>query len=326
MRIGNVEIEPGALLAPMEEVTDPPFRRICKRMGASLLYTEFAPAEAIARNVENALEKIRFHEDERPFAIQIYGNRTEAMVRAAQTAAQLRPDILDINFGCPSKKVANGNETSCAGSGLLRFPQRMEEITAAVVQAMQPTGIPVTVKTRIGWDDQTVNAVETVQRMQRAGAQAIAFHGRTRCQMFKGKADWSWIRRAKQEADIPVIGNGDVASPQDALQMLEETGADAVMIGRAAIGNPWIFRRTKALLNTGTAPPEPGPEERAQLYLEHLKEAERAKGERGIRRLRRHLKTYIHGFPNASKLRQEVVRLTDSDRIRSAVRRHFPNL
>lgn len=325
MRIGNALIEAGAILAPMEDVTDQPFRRLCKRMGASLLYTEFAAAEAISRGVDAALQKLQFGEDERPFAIQIYGNRVEAMTRAAEKAAELQPDILDINFGCPSKRVAYGGETSCAGSGLLRFPERMEAITAAVVQAMKPRGIPVTVKTRIGWDSDSINALETVERMERAGAQAIAFHGRTRAQMFKGGADWSWIRAAKEAAGVPVIGNGDVASPTDAVRMLNETGVDAVMIGRGAIGNPWIFAQTKALLETGEAPPMPTAEERAALYLEHLGVVAESKGERGVRRLRRHVKRYLSGFPNAAELRARIMQTTDANEIRGIVCGQFPS-
>ncbi|MDA1190450.1 MAG: tRNA-dihydrouridine synthase family protein, partial [Candidatus Poribacteria bacterium] len=201
-RIGNIELDRAVLLAPMEDVTDLPFRLLCKRMGADIMYTEFVPAEGIVRHISRVTEKLAFSESERPFGIQIYGNRVEGMVEAANEVARFQPDILDINYGCPVKKIANGDEESCAGSGLLRFPERMEEMTAAVVEAMKPYGIPVTVKTRLGWDTNTISVYDTVERMERAGARAITFHGRTRQQMFKGNADWEWIRRAKEAASV----------------------------------------------------------------------------------------------------------------------------
>ncbi len=324
MRIGNVTLDQGLLLAPMEDVTDQAFRTVCKRMGADVVYTEFVSAEAVARDVPAALSKMAFTEAERPFGIQIFGNRVDGMVRAAIAAAAYRPDILDINFGCPAKKIARGDSTSCAGSGLLRFPELMEELTQAVVDAMRPFGIPVTVKTRLGWDEETITVLDTIRRMERCGVAALTLHGRTREQMFKGNADWDWIRRAKEIAAIPIIGNGDVFEVDDVERMFDETGADAVMVGRGAIGNPWIFARAKDYLRTGAVPRQPTSEERAAVYLEHVGMAHALKGERGVREVRKHVRRYISGFPGASHLRAGIMQQTDPCAIRTLLAERFP--
>jgi tRNA-dihydrouridine synthase B len=326
MKLGSMGLERGILLAPMEDVTDQAFRLVCKRLGADIVYTEFVPAEAIAREIPGIKEKLAFGEEERPFGVQIYGNRVAAMVAAAQGAAAFQPDILDINYGCPAKRVALGDETSCAGSGLLRFPDLLEELTAAVVEAMRPFGIPVTVKTRLGWDAETITILDTLERMERCGVQALTIHGRTRNQLFHGTADWSWIRRAKEAAQIPIIGNGDIMQPEDVLRMFEETGCDAVMIGRGAIGNPWIFRQARAYLNTGVLPPEPDIEERAVVYLEHLALAWASKGSQGVRQIRKHLKGYFRGFRNASDLRTRLMTFDEPGPIREHLMRVFPGI
>jgi len=323
MRLGNLTIEKGVLLAPMEDVTDRAFRLLCREHGADVVYTEFAPAEGITRNIAAVTEKLVFSPAERPIGIQIYGNRPEAMAHAARTAAALQPDILDINFGCPTKRVAGGNADQCAGSGLLRYPDLMEEIARAVVEAVRPFGIPVTAKTRLGWDNENITILDTVERMERAGIQALTIHGRTRAQMFRGNADWDWIRRAKESTSLPIIGNGDIKTPEDVLRMFETTGVDAVMIGRGAMGNPWLFARAKATLRTGIIPPEPSLEERLALYLRHVSLAYELKGRRGVVQMRKHLKRYLSDFRHATELRVQLMALDHPNAIRESVRRWF---
>lgn len=325
MRIGDLDVG-RVFLAPMEEVTDGPFRRLCKRMGADVVYTEFVPAEAMVRNIQAAERKLVFTDAERPIGIQIYGNRIEGMIAAANLAAERRPDILDINFGCPVKKVAMGDRSSCMGSGLLRFPDAMEEITAAVVETMRPHGIPVTVKTRLGWDEDTIAVVDTVERMERAGARLITFHGRTRAQMFRGDADWTWIRRAKEAATIPVVGNGDIRTPQDAARMFEETGVDGVMVGRGAIGNPWLFTGIQSYLSTGVVPETPSVEERVASYFDHALMAYEEKGPWGVRMIRKHVKGYLRDFRGASRVRAKLMECEDPESLRRALAGDFPGV
>jgi len=322
VQIGNVNIEQPVILAPMEDVTDRAFRLICKQMGADVVYTEFVSSEAISRKIPGALSKMAFGDEERPFGIQIFGNHVERLFEAANSAAQMRPDIIDINFGCPAKKIAAGGETDCAGSGLLRYPDLMEQLTTAVVDAAQPFGIPVTAKTRLGWDADDITILDTVRRLERSGVAALTIHARTRQQMFHGRADWTWIRRAKEVASIPVLGNGDVSSAEDVRRMFEETGVDGVMIGRAAIGNPWIFRRAKELARTGIVPPEPSVEERLEVYLRHLHLAMCYKGERGVRETRKHVKRYVAGFRGASDIRVQIMAHTDPEAIRGLLSTH----
>ncbi|MBM3216048.1 tRNA dihydrouridine synthase DusB [Candidatus Poribacteria bacterium] len=319
MNLGKLHIERGVLLAPMEDVTDQAFRLICKRMGAVVVYTEFVPAEAIVRNIPAMKPKLAFSEDERPIGIQVYGNRADSMSKAAVAAASLQPDIIDINFGCPVKRVAGGDRRSCAGSGLLRFPDLMEELAASVADAARAFDIPVTAKTRLGWDDRDITILDTVARMERAGMRALTIHARTRQQMFKGNADWAWLRRAKEAASIPIIGNGDVVSADDAVRMLAETGVDAVMVGRGAIGKPWVFRQAAAILAHGTPEPEPEIDERIAIYLDHVSLAYILKGRRGVKQTRKHLRGYVSGFRDASDLRMALMQLEHPDEIRQTL-------
>ena len=302
MIIGDLHIERPVILAPMEDVTDRSFRRICKRFGADIVYTEFVSAEALRRGVEKTVQKMLFEDYERPAVIQIFGNTEEAMAEAAVIAASYRPDYLDINFGCPAKKVAGKG----AGAALLREPEKMARIAASVVNAVS---VPVTVKTRIGWDRESINILDIVPRLEDAGIQAIAVHGRTRSEMYKGTADWDWIARVKEHARIPVIANGDIWSPDDAKAMFEHTAADGIMIGRGAIGNPFIFKQVKEMLKTGVVATKVDFRDRIAVAIEHLSLSVKNKGEKyGTLEMRRHYATYLKGLPRVSRVRDKLVR------------------
>jgi len=309
MKIGVLEIEHPVILAPMEDVTDRAFRQLCKRHGADIVYTEFISAEALRRGAEKSLRKLKVDEIERPFAIQIFGNTIESMVEAAVIAETYRPDYLDINFGCPTKKVAGKG----AGAALLREPEKMAQISEAVVKAVK---IPVTAKTRIGWDADSITILDILPRLEDAGIQALALHGRTRSQMYKGKADWSWIRATKERARIPIIANGDIWSADDAVAMFAETGADGVMIGRGSIGNPFIFEQAKQLITTGKVLPPPDFRARIEAAMEHLQLSVQFKGEKyGVLEMRRHYSTYLKGLPMVSRVRNKLVREDGSEQI-----------
>lgn len=303
MRIGHVEVERGVLLAPMEDVTDLPFRLICRRYGADIVYTEFISSDGLVRDARRSLEKLRLSEVERPVAIQIFGGDEGAMVGAAQRAEESGPDFLDINYGCWVKNVVVRN----AGAALLKDPPQMEALTRAIVQNV---GIPVTVKTRLGWSKDNIVILEVAQRIQDAGAAALTVHCRTRDMGHDGSADWSWIPRIKEVIDIPVILNGDVKTGADVKRAFAETGADAVMIGRAAIGNPFVFAEAK-----GNRPPA-SPRERIEVCLEHLRlELEHKPLRRAIHEFRKHYGGYLKGLPNNSAARQDVVKMEEYDAI-----------
>ncbi|MFQ3599406.1 MAG: tRNA dihydrouridine synthase DusB [Chloroherpetonaceae bacterium] len=301
MKIGAIEIDKPIVLAPMEDVTDPSFRRLCKRFGADIVYTEFISSEGLLRGAARSCRKLKVFDDERPVAIQIFGNDVEAMVEAALIAEASNPDFIDINYGCPAKKVAGRG----AGSGLLCNPTLMEDITAAIVKAVK---LPVTAKTRIGWDEHSITILDTVKRLEGAGIQALTIHGRTRSQMFKGAADWTWIKRAKEIASIPIIGNGDIWTAKDAVKHFQITQVDGAMIGRGAIGNPFIFREAKSLMQ-GVEIPPPTFHEKIQVAIEHLNMSLEWKGEKyGVLEMRRHYASYLKGMPNVSKVRDFLVR------------------
>ena len=286
MKIGTIDLgERPVLLAPMEDVTDIAFRLMCKRFGADMVYTEFVSADALIRNVSKTQQKLNVSDEERPVAIQIYGKEVGPMVEAAQICEEAHPDVLDINFGCPVKKVAGKG----AGAGMLRNIPLMLEITREVVKAVK---LPVTVKTRLGWDADHRIIVELAEQLQDCGIAALSIHGRTRAQMYTGEADWTLIRAVKQNPrmTIPIIGNGDVVTAEQCKQRFDETGVDGVMIGRGSIGRPWIFREVKHYLTTG----EPLPKEPFTWYLDILKQqvlqsVERLDERRGILHIRRHL-------------------------------------
>ncbi|GAB1430354.1 tRNA dihydrouridine synthase DusB [Ignavibacteria bacterium] len=300
LNIGNITVQNGVLLAPMEDVTDLPFRVICKRMGADIVYTEFISSDGLIRDARRSMEKLRLSDEEHPVAIQIFGGDIEVMREAARRAEESRPDFLDINCGCWVKNVVARN----AGAALLKDPPAMAAMTRELVKTVN---LPVTVKTRLGWDTRNIVIVEAAKMLQDAGATALTIHCRTRDMGHSGIADWSWISRIKNAVSIPVILNGDVETPEDAARAFAETGCDGVMIGRATIGNPFIFRRAKTLLNTGILAPEPTANERINVCLEHLREQLRWKTERrAVLEFRKFYAGYLRGLPYASAVKQDV--------------------
>jgi tRNA-dihydrouridine synthase B len=287
-------------LAPMEDVTELPFRLICKHLGADIVYTEFTSSEGIIRDIPRVMEKIQIAEEERPVAIQIFGGRPEAMSGAAQAIEKLKPDFVDINCGCWVKNHVARNE----GAGLLRDLPLFEKIVKATVKG---TKLPVTVKTRLGWDEESIVILDVAKMVEDAGAQALTLHCRTRSQAHSGFAQWSWLEKIKKVIHIPLIGNGDITCPEDVKAMLE-TGCDGVMIGRGAIANPWIFRQTKHFLQTGEHLPPPGVEERLRVCIEHLKLNVQHKGEKyGVQTFRKHYTGYLKGLPGISEVRGELM-------------------
>lgn len=298
--IGKVEIPGRLVLGPMAGVTDLPFRLLCKECGADLIYTEMVSAKGILYDNKNTEELLQVESAERPVALQLFGEDPQILSEMAKKIEPRNFDILDINMGCPVPKVVNNNE----GSALLRRPERVREIVSAVAGAVKK---PVTVKIRKGFETTDANAPEIAQIAEEAGAAAIAVHGRTRQQYYSGRADWDMIRRVKEAVRIPVIGNGDVFSPEDARRMLEETGCDAVMLARGAQGNPWIFQQTKEYLRTGKVPPRPELDTVIAMILRHAELQVEWKGEyAGIREMRKHVAWYMNGYPMAAKLRNAV--------------------
>ena len=308
MKIGDIDLGHQPLfLAPMEDVTDPSFRYICKRFGADMVTTEFISSDGLIRDAWKSRAKLNINDFERPVAIQIYGNQIEPMVEAARIAESANPDIVDINFGCPMKKIAGRG----AGSGMMRDVPLMVEMTRQIVEAVKK---PVTVKTRLGWDDDSKNIEEIALRLQDVGIAALTIHGRTRCQLYKGEADWTLIGKVKNNPliKIPIIGNGDVDSGEKAREMFDRYGVDAVMIGRATYGRPWIFREVRHYLDTGEVLPQPSVVERVAIAKEHLAKSIEVKGERvGVLEMRRHLSNYFKGLPNFKDTRMRLV--TEND-------------
>ncbi len=304
VKISTIDLgERPLLLAPMEDVSDPPFRILCKRYGADLLYTEFISSGGLIYDAGGSHQKLDFYEQERPLGIQIFGGDVEQVRQAARIVDAAEPDLIDINFGCPVKKVVCKD----GGAGILRDLPKMRAITEAVVAEATR---PVTVKTRLGWDDQSIRILEVARMLEDCGVQALAVHARTRAQMYRGEARWPWLRRIKEEAGIgiPLIGNGDATTPEKIEQMFEETGVDAVMIGRGAIGNPWIFRAAKIYRETGEVPPPPSWEERMAVVAEHLTLKCEWLGERkGVLEMRRMYGGYFKGFRGASRLRTLII-------------------
>ncbi|MEG1607078.1 MAG: tRNA dihydrouridine synthase DusB [Mucinivorans sp.] len=304
MKIGELDLGLNPLLlAPMEDVTDVSFRMLCKDFGADLMYTEFVSSDALIRDVKSSIAKLHITDTERPVGIQIYGNQIDAMVHAALIAQEAGPELVDINFGCPVKKIAGRG----AGSGMMRDVPLMVEMTRQIVQALH---LPVTVKTRLGWDEDNKNIEEIALRLQDVGISALTIHGRTRAQMYKGQADWTLIGRVKNNPliHIPIIGNGDVDSGAKAQLMIDRYGVDGLMIGRATYGRPWIFNEVRHFLLTGESLPEPSVQERVAMAKRHLALSVEYKGERvGVLELRRHLSCYFRSLPNFRTTRVELV-------------------
>lgn len=287
----------------MEDVSDPPFRAVCKENGADLMYTEFISSEGLIRHAEKSVQKLDIYDYERPIGIQIFGDKIESMRQAAEIAEGAQPEIVDINYGCPVKKVA----CKGAGAGILLDLPKMQRMTDEIVKQVS---LPVTVKTRLGWDDSTIKIVEVAQRLQDVGVQALSIHGRTRKQMYKGEADWTKIAEVKNHADIhiPIFGNGDIDSPQKALEYKNTYGVDGIMIGRAAIGYPWIFNEIKHFMKTGETLPAPDMAERVSVAKRHLKFSLEWKGERqGIFEMRRHYTNYFRGVHDFKPFRKKLV-------------------
>lgn len=304
VRIGNIEVgEFPLLLAPMEDVSDPPFRAVCKENGADLMYTEFISSEGLIRNAEKSVQKLDIYDYERPIGIQIFGDKIESMRQAAAIAEEAQPELVDINYGCPVKKVA----CKGAGAGILLDIPKMQKMTEEIVKQVS---LPVTVKTRLGWDDSTIKIVEVAKRLQDVGIQALTIHGRTRVQMYKGVADWTKIAEVKNHPDIhiPIFGNGDIDSPQKALEYKNQYEVDGIMIGRATIGYPWIFNEIKHFMKTGEILDPPSMNERVKTAKKHLEFSLEWKGERqGIYEMRRHYTNYFRGIANFKPYRQRLV-------------------
>ncbi len=300
MKIKDIKFKHGLVLAPMEGLTDLPFRIICKRMGAELVYTEFIASEALIRDVSRSISKMKIVDDERPVAVQIFGSKIESMCQSAKMAEDAGADILDINFGCWVKKVVNNN----AGAAFLKCPDKMADMVDAVVNSVS---IPVTAKTRLGWDSDSIVIVETAQMLEKAGVSALAVHCRTRAMGMSGTADWSWIPKVKEKVKIPVILNGDVNTPEDCKRAFDMTGCDAVMVGRSAIGNPFIFNSMKQYLLSGKIITT-NERERIDTCLEHLRLSISYKGKlKGILEFRKHYTGYLKGLYDSSNVRQKLV-------------------
>jgi len=304
VKIGDIELPDfPLLLAPMEDVSDPPFRALCKEQGADVVYTEFVSSEGLIRNAAKSVMKLDIYERERPVGIQIFGANMESMLQTIDIVEKSNPDIIDINFGCPVKKVVSKG----AGAGILKDVCLMEQLTAEIVKR---TKLPITVKTRLGWDHDSIKIVEVAERLQDVGCKAIAIHGRTRSQMYKGEADWTWIAKVKNNPrmHIPVFGNGDVDTPEKAMEMRNTYGLDGAMIGRASIGNPWFFKQVKQYFKTGKHLDPISIEERIDVARRHLQMAIDWKGETlGVFETRRHYSNYFRGIPNFKEYRTKMV-------------------
>ena len=304
VKIADIELgEFPLLLAPMEDVSDPPFRALCKEQGCDMMYTEFISVEGLIRDATKSVQKLDIYPEERPVGIQIFGANHDSMMKAAEIVEEAKPELLDINYGCPVKKVT----CKLAGAGILQDIDKMVRLTDDVVKS---TNLPVTVKTRLGWDDSTIRIEEVAERLQDVGIKALSIHGRTRKQMYKGEADWSLIGKIAQNPriHIPIFGNGDINSPEKALEYKNRYGVDGIMIGRASIGNPWIFREIKHYFKTGELLDPPTIHERVEAAKKHLKFSVEWKGEKlGVLEMRRHYTNYFRGFRNIKPIRQKLV-------------------
>jgi len=311
MRIGSIDLGVQPLfLAPMEDVTDASFRYVCKEFGADVLFTEFVSSDGLTREAQKTVDKLRIYDYERPIGVQLYGHLLDSMIEAAKIAETANPDFIDLNFGCPVHKIAHRG----AGAGMLRTPDLMVEMTRSIVRTVK---CPVTVKTRLGWDEQSKIIVELAERLQDVGIEALTIHGRTRAQLYKGTADWTLIGEVKSNPrmTIPIIGNGDVNTPESAKAAFDRYGVDGVMIGRASFGRPYLFREVKHYMETGALLPELTVNERVALAKKHFAKSVEVKGPRvGVLEMRRHLSCYFKGLPNFREMRLSLV--TENDPLR----------
>lgn len=323
IKIGNIELPSmPLLLAPMEDITDPPFRKICKKFGADLMYTEFISSEGLIRDAVKSTRKLNISDDERPIGIQIFGHNIESMRKAAELAESAHPDLIDINFGCPVRKVVSKG----AGAALLKDIPKMVEMTREIVKS---TSLPVTVKTRLGWDEKSKVIIDVAERLQDTGIKAITIHGRTRSQIYSGTADWTLIGEVKNNPriKIPVFGNGDISNPQQAAELIEKYNIDGLMIGRAVIGNPWIFRQIRTYLEKNELVAFPGITERISICREHLHSSVKMKGEKtGIMEMRKHFNGYFKGIRNFKPFRILLLQTKDmqeTENVLSEIEKHF---
>ncbi len=312
MNIDNIQLPDKALfLAPMEDVTDPSFRFMCKHFGVDMMYTEFVASEAIIRDISKSMKKLDIDDNERPIGIQLYGHNIDAMVESTKIATAAKPDLIDINYGCPVRKIA----TRGAGAGMLRDVPKMLKMTSEIVKA---THLPVTVKTRLGWDSDSIIIEELAEQLQDTGIKALTIHGRTRAQLYQGQADWKPIANVKNNPriKIPIIGNGDIGSPEDAKNAFDKYGVDGVMIGRATYGRPYIFKEIRHFLNTGEKMPELTLKEKVEMAKLHFKKSIQYKGDRrGVYEMRRHLTSYFKGIPNFKETRLKLVTTNEPDKV-----------
>jgi tRNA-dihydrouridine synthase B len=310
--IGNIQLPDRSLfLAPMEDVTDPSFRFICKQFGADMVYTEFIPSDGLIRDSKKSLKKLELSDEERPVGVQLYGHLVSSMVKAAGMAEEARPDLIDINFGCPVRKIANRG----AGAGMLCNIPLMVEMSRAIVDAVK---LPVTVKTRLGWDDSSKDIVEIAERLQDVGISALTIHGRTRAQLYKGNADWTLIGQVKNNPrmKIPIIGNGDIITPQSAREAFDRYGVDGIMIGRATVGKPWLFREIRHFLDTGELLPPMTLQEKVDLARLQFRKSLEVKGiPRGVYEMRRHFSNYFKGLPDFREIRMKLLTSLDVEEI-----------
>lgn len=320
VKIGNIILPDfPLLLAPMEDVSDPPFRAVCKQNGADLMFSEFISSEGLIRDAVKSKQKLDIFDEERPVGIQIFGGDEDAMAMSAKIVETVNPDLLDINFGCPVKKVV----CKGAGAAVLKDIDLMIRLTKAVIRS---TSVPVTVKTRLGWDFNSINILEVAERLQDIGVQALSIHARTRSQLYKGEADWTWIARVKENPriHIPIFGNGDIDTPEKALEYKNQFGVDGIMIGRAAIGYPWFFKEIKHYFATGEKMAPPTIKERIDVIKQHLHASIKWKGSKlGIFEMRRHYSNYLKGIPNIKQLRNQLVTLNSEEEITFALQHHL---
>lgn len=319
-KINNIEIDKALLLAPMEDVTDLSFRLVCKEFGADVVYTEFVNSEGLIRNVQKTQKKMETVESERPVGIQIYGENIESMVKAAIIAEEEQPDLIDVNAGCWIKKICGRG----AGAGLLKDPPYLQKMMKEIVEAVK---LPVTVKTRIGWDSESIQVLDIAKRLEDVGIKALTIHCRTRSQGHSGSPDWSWIPKIKEVVKIPVAVNGGIFSAEDAKRAFDETGADAVMIARGAIGMPWIFRETKELINNGYISLDVNAELRIRTALKHLKDSIPVKGERrAILEFRKYYSGYLKGLYDVSTVRQDLMKINEYSGVEERLLKYLDSL